>query len=110
MVTVKKSIVKKFLECKTFFKIFFPYTFLYFVYTCFKLLFFAVSSLKVNPPEAIRNLVTPVNTPRSVRPGFFFKPQWPHHGLSDQVFFFLTHFAPGRVKGHTSLTDRFFFF
>ncbi len=24
-----------------------------------------------NPPEAIRNLVTPVATPRSVRPGFF---------------------------------------
>ncbi len=30
-----------------------------------------ITFLVLNPPEAIRNLVTPVATPRSVRPGFF---------------------------------------
>ncbi len=47
--------------------------------------------MRINLPEAIRNVVTPVATPRSVRPGVF-----------------LTHFAPGRQRPYHSLTNRFF--
>ncbi len=46
-----------------------------FVVIIFLIIFkkFVLKSLEnfLNPPEAIRNLATPVATPRSVRPGFF---------------------------------------
>ncbi len=62
---------------------------------------------KVNPPEVIRNLVTPVATPRSVRPSFF-NPSG-HTTVCQTGFSFLTHFAPSRQRPYHGLTYRFFF-
>ncbi len=58
----------------------------------------------VNPPEAIRNLVTSVVTPRSARPGFF-NPSG-HTTVGETGLFFLTHFAPGRQWSYYGVTDQ----
>ncbi len=60
-----------------------------------------------NPPEAIWNLVTPVATSRSVRPGFF-NPSG-HITVCQTGVFFLTHFASGRRRPYLGLTNRGFF-
>ncbi len=62
----------------------------------------------INPPEAI---------PLSDRLGHFsyqvFDPvcQWPHHGLTDRVFFifFKSHFRPRRQWPYQGMSDRVFF-
>ncbi len=49
-----------------------------------------------NPPEAIRNLVTPVATPRSVRPGFFHPSG--HTTVCQTRFFFFNTFCTRTSK------------
>ncbi len=80
------------------------------------------SSIFINPPEAIWNLVTPVATPRSVRPGFF-NPS--RHTTVCQISYFSNTFCirtskaipwslrPGfffNASGHTTICQTGFFF
>ncbi len=67
---------------------------------------FSVSSSfnkTINPPEAIRNLVTPVATPRSVTPGFF-NPSG-HTTVCQTGFFFSNTFC---TRLYHVLIDRVF--
>ncbi len=60
----------------------------------------------INPPEALRNLVTPLATPRSDRPGFF-NPNG--HTTVCQIRVFLLQFASERQRPYHGLTDWVFF-
>ncbi len=65
-----------------------------------------MTTVSFNPPEAIRNLVTPLATPRSVRPGFF---NTSGHTTVGQIGFFKDILHPD-VKGHTTVSQTRFFF
>ncbi len=64
------------------------------------------AGLCVNPPEAIRNFVTPLATPGSDRTGFCNLNG--HTTVCQTGVFFLSQFASERQKPYHSLTDRGF--